>query len=103
MNLEYLYIVNNFLPEIVLVALGLLVLAVDLFLPKTNQRRALAIFAAVGCLVAAGLAVQHWIQGSSNSPYSLGNILPIIQTSSVKMFRRRLMNYGRLRIPVKIT
>ncbi|MHB0937248.1 MAG: NADH-quinone oxidoreductase subunit N [Armatimonadota bacterium] len=61
MNAEAMYIVNAFLPEIALVALGLLVLTVDLLLSKANCRKALALGAAVCCLFVAGLAARQWM------------------------------------------
>jgi len=62
-----MYIVNAFLPEIALVALALLVLMVDLLLPKTNGRRGLALFAAVACLVVGGLAARQWRMAETQS------------------------------------
>lgn len=55
-----MHILYSFQPEILLVAMGLLVLAVDLFLPKGNARCGVTLVAALGCLLAAGLAACHW-------------------------------------------
>ena len=65
MNAEAMYIVNAFLPEIALVALGLLVLTVDLLLSKANCRKALALGAAFACLFVAGLAARQWMLSTS--------------------------------------
>ncbi|HEX2948837.1 MAG TPA: NADH-quinone oxidoreductase subunit N [Armatimonadota bacterium] len=77
MKQEYLYIVQSFAPEIVLVLLALLVWAADLLLPKQNARKILAIFAAFGSLCAAGLAAMHWIAADGIMPafvqQALGN------------------------------
>ena len=49
-------------------ALGLLVLAVDLLLPRRSTRRTLTILAACGCLLAAVFAVLHWRQADGGVP-----------------------------------
>ena len=68
MNEEYRYILMSFLPEIMLVGLALIVLAVDLLLPKRNTRRALVIVAALGCLGVAGAGAWQWVTASTTVP-----------------------------------
>jgi len=67
-NEEYRYILMSFLPEIALTVLALLVLAVDLLLPKRNMRRGLVLVAALGCLVAMGLAGWQWFTAVNAAP-----------------------------------
>lgn len=64
MNSTYIYIWQNFSPEIILVAVALLTLIIDLFLPRANNRLGLMIFTAVGSLAAAAAAVQQWVMAS---------------------------------------
>jgi len=82
MNVEYTYILNSFLPEIVLIAVGVLVLAVDLLLPRRNTRLALTLVAALGCLLGAGLSARQWAEGSKMPPpfvaQRLGDMAPQI-------------------------
>ncbi len=61
MNVEYAYIARSFLPEIVLVALALLVLVVDLLLPQRSTRRTLTVIAAIGCLCVGALTARQWM------------------------------------------
>ncbi len=68
MNAEYAYIMNAFLPEIVLVGLGLLVLAVDLLLSRANCRRAITLIAAFGCLFVAGISAVQWMNAAGSPP-----------------------------------
>ena len=86
MNQEYLYILNNFWPEVILTVVGLLVLTADLLLPKGNQRRTLTIIAAMGCLVAALWAVVHWLQPAYNSPYALSHFIGGLQSPATPLF-----------------
>ena len=66
MNEEYRYIVVSFLPEIALTVLALLVLAVDLLLPKRNLRRVLVLVAAFGCLAVAAISGWQWLNTGPN-------------------------------------
>jgi NADH-quinone oxidoreductase subunit N len=68
MNVEYSYILTSFLPEIALVVLGLLVLAIDLVLPARSTRRTLTIVAAFGCLVVMVLSAQQWLASTPIAP-----------------------------------
>ncbi len=68
MNIDNVYILHTFAPEIALVALALLVLLVDLLLPKGNKRQVLAVFAALGCLGVAGLGAWQWTNGAPTPP-----------------------------------
>ncbi|HEY3418867.1 MAG TPA: NADH-quinone oxidoreductase subunit N [Armatimonadota bacterium] len=61
MNVEYTYLLKMFLPELALVALALVVLAIDLLLPRENLRRGLTIVAAMGCLLVGSLAARQWL------------------------------------------
>ncbi|MHB9022840.1 MAG: NADH-quinone oxidoreductase subunit N [Armatimonadota bacterium] len=61
MNAEYMYLLKMFLPELVLLGLALVVLAIDLLLPRENLRRGLMVIAAAGCLLVAGLSARQWL------------------------------------------
>jgi len=65
MNAETQYILESFLPEMALAALGVLVLLVDLLLPKANARKAVTLIAAVGALCVGGLAALQWQQAEA--------------------------------------
>lgn len=68
MSQEYRYIFYSFQPEALLVVLGLVVLAIDLLLPRRDTRRALTLLAALGCLLASGFAAMHWVQATNAIP-----------------------------------
>lgn len=68
MNVEYAYIIKSFLPEITLVVVALGILAVDLLLPRQNRRASLVLIAALGCLLAAGLAGWQWATDTGSVP-----------------------------------
>ena len=67
MNQEYLYILQSFLPEVTLTALALVLLLVDLGLPKGNCRRMLVYVAAAGCVASALMAATHWLNASQQA------------------------------------
>jgi NADH-quinone oxidoreductase subunit N len=67
-NAEYLYIVKQFLPEIVLIVGALLVLGIDLVLSARNDRRGTVLAAALVALLAAGVAGWQWRNADITNP-----------------------------------
>jgi NADH-quinone oxidoreductase subunit N len=103
MNADNLYIVNAFLPEIALVALALLVLAVDLLLPKTNCRRGLALIAAVASLFVGGLAARQWMMADTQSVPAFVQRELVASTQESVMAVYTQVSYGQQPLPEGVT
>jgi len=96
MNAENLFIVRTFLPEIVLVALALVVLAVDMLLPRGNSRKGLTVLAACGCLLVAGMAAGRWKTASPYVPYFVQHELATVVEAGRAAYTQALPNGERV-------
>lgn len=64
MNTESLYILQNWLPEITLVVIGLLILGVHLLRPERSCPRTTTVLGVIGCLAAMAFAGASWMNGA---------------------------------------
>jgi len=99
MNAENLFILNAFLPEIALVALALLVLAVDLLLPKANCRKGLALFAAFACLFVAGLAARQWMLADAKTVPDFARRELVSATRGNVQMEYEMISFGERALP----